>query len=149
MPSCTIVPSATATSVTRDPHALPTVPMSTPWSSVHADGGSTRLSGLSGNTHPLGAPVAGVGVAAISFPVRTHVWRALSVAGPATPSTGLRPAACWKRLTEADVPGPKLPSAFVGIPTLVSHSWSVLTSAPVLPTLRVRPKGGAGPSPRR
>ena len=53
IPSCTIVPDVIATSTAFEPQALPTVPMSIPWSSDQSLGGSTRLSGDSGNTSPL------------------------------------------------------------------------------------------------
>jgi hypothetical protein len=55
------------------------------------------------------------------------------VAIPAVPVTGPRCAAVWKRATDARVPGPKSPSAPVGIPTALSHAWRVRTSAPVSP----------------
>ena len=60
-PSCTICPEVTATSVTLEPQAFPTVPISTPWSWVQLDGETTRLLGVIGNTQPeeVGAGVGG------------------------------------------------------------------------------------------
>src|SRR5947209_18532431 len=52
MPSCTIVPLATASSTSREPHWLALPPRSTPASLVHPLFGATRDSGYSGKTHP-------------------------------------------------------------------------------------------------
>ena len=49
--------------MTFGPQALLTVPMSIPWSSVQSFGGSTRLSGLSGNTQLAGNRVGSSGAA--------------------------------------------------------------------------------------
>src|SRR5947208_14597863 len=55
MPSCTTTPSSTATSVAFEPHCPPLVEMSTPWSSLHHDGGATTEWGLIGKTQPDGS----------------------------------------------------------------------------------------------
>src|SRR5947209_14671661 len=52
MPSCTITPLVTASNTAFAPQAAPTVEMSTPWSGSQVLGGSTTLSGASGNTNP-------------------------------------------------------------------------------------------------
>src|SRR5437764_14761967 len=103
-PSATIVPEAMATSWTCEPQAAPAVGMSTPWSSDQVLGGSTLLSGLRGNTQPLGAPVPDP-PPTLTLLV-TSSSRAAAVTRPTTPST-VRLAACWKALTWPRVIGPK------------------------------------------
>src|ERR1700755_2066289 len=95
IPSWTIVPGAIATSVTCDPQALLTVPMSIPWSSVQALGGSTRLSGLSGNTR---APDAGEETeTGEGFGTASQLAsRAGAVGLPTAPLAGARRLARWK-----------------------------------------------------
>src|SRR5579884_1272787 len=81
--------------------------------------------------------------------MRTHAWRVVAVTIPAVPVTGASLAPDWKRATEACVPGPKIPSAAVGIPTADSHPWSVCTSLPWSPSRSARANGGAGVVPLR
>src|SRR5512142_1606722 len=88
MPSLTIVPFVTATSITFDPQALPMVPMSTPWSSVHCEGETTRDFGCSGNTQPLGAPEEAVRVTFRR--ADTHAVRVAAVCRPTVPLGGVR-----------------------------------------------------------
>src|SRR4051794_19870900 len=59
MPSFTILPAATATSVALPPHAPPCVAMSTPWSSDHWPGGTATDAGWNGNTKPPARPAGG------------------------------------------------------------------------------------------
>jgi hypothetical protein len=84
MPSATIVPEPIATSMTREPQALFTVPMSTPWSSVQVSGGSTCSIGRSGNTNVV------LLVDLTVVPLVTQARRVRAVRMPATPVTGLR-----------------------------------------------------------
>src|SRR5690242_5616792 len=127
MPSCTIVPEVTATSMTLEPQALPMVPMSTPWSCVHCDGDTTRRLGCIGNTQPsgpLGVGLLGALVPLVALtlrPLRVQFCSVLAVWAPTVPLAGDRLAACWKVITDCLVPAPKLPSSLVGMPTWVSH----------------------------
>src|SRR5436190_8757247 len=59
MPSCTMVPSVTASSTALEPQAPPRVATSTPWSSDQ-ELGDTATPGRKGKTQPDG-PGAGVG----------------------------------------------------------------------------------------
>jgi hypothetical protein len=103
------VPEVTATSTTFDPHALLTVPMSTPWSSDQALGGSTRLSGRSGNTQPLAvvAPPLDLSTPPPRAARLTAVCSATAVLRPTLPVIGRRPLVVWKRLTAPWVIVPK------------------------------------------
>src|SRR5438477_942975 len=113
IPSWTIFPGAIATSTTLDPHALPTVPMSMPWSSDHALGASTSFSGLSGKTRPLevGDPPVDSRIAPPFALCLTSARSAAAVLGPTVPLGGLRACAVWNLITVALVIGPKYPSA--------------------------------------
>ena len=137
------MPVVIATSITREPQALPTVPMSTPWSSVQDDGDSTRELGRSGNTHP---DVEGAGselARPTVFPAPTQFRSVVAVRTPTVPLGGLRRAARWKIATDALVCVPKTPSTEVGTRTWFSQRWSVVTSPPWTPTLSTRENGAA------
>src|SRR5437588_12276871 len=91
IPSCTTLPEVIATSTTRFPHAPPTVPISTPSSSVQALGAITRPMGLRGNTQPgdTADPVWAMGPNG-SAEAAVGVAKASAVAAAATAVRGLR-----------------------------------------------------------
>ena len=62
------------------------------------------------------------------------------VTGPKYPAAGVIPLAAWKAATAAFVCPPKYPVAPAGIeyPLLISHVWRAVTSAPLLPRVRLR-----------
>src|SRR5437588_1809205 len=116
IPSFTTVPDVIATSTTFVPQALPTVPMSIPWSSDHALGLSTRLSGLSGKTIPLAVvePPVDLRIAPPFALWRTSASRVAAVFGPTVPLGGRKAWSFWNLITTLSVIGPKDPSAVTG-----------------------------------
>src|ERR1035437_1008112 len=155
IPSCTIVPDVTATSVTCEPQALLTVPISTPWSSFQLLGSSTREEGCSGKTQadeePVGVPPATPttppprfappepATAARVATVWTAVRRIEAVFGPTMP-LACSLCARWNDFTARAVLGPKVLLACIRYPVSVSQVWSVLTSWPTAPIHSVRVK---------
>src|SRR5205085_1381651 len=116
IPSWTILPDAIATSTTLEPQALPTVPMSMPWSSDQLLGLSTLFSGSNGNTMPLAlvAPPVDSRIAPPLALCFTSASSAAAVLGPTVPLGGLSAWAFWNLITVAFVIGPKYPSACSG-----------------------------------
>src|SRR5450755_691527 len=115
MPSPTIVPAVTATSTTCEPHALFTVPMSTPWSSDQSLGGRTRDFGYSGNTHELEAEPVVLNTADPFLVIfLSAVYSTVAVLTPTDPLAGRSRFARWKARTAAWVIGPKVPICGTG-----------------------------------
>src|SRR5437868_14865962 len=91
IPSWTILPDALATSTTFEPQALPTVPMSMPWSSDQLLGPRTLLRGSIGNTRPLelGGPPVDFRIAPPLALCLTSASSEAAVRGPTVPLGGL------------------------------------------------------------